>query len=105
MTNNDKTGYSLVSPPGIRKNVALTKYPFLMTDSTLHAPATGLTVTVTRSIDGGAFSAGAIANVTEIANGWYCFDFGAGDLNGTNIAVRCTAATADDCDFNIHTDP
>ena len=91
--------------PGIRKNVALANFQFLMTDSTNHNPLTGATVSATRSIDGGAFGAGTIANVTEIANGWYRLDFGAGDLNGTNIAIRCVATGADDLDFTIHTDP
>lgn len=103
-TNADKTGYS-VSTVGdktnytitsnIKKNQALLAFEFLMTDSTLHAPATGLTVTVTRSINGGAFAAGTLSAVTEIANGIYAVDFGSGDLNGNVIVLQATAVGAD----------
>lgn len=81
---------------GIKKNVALANFPFLMTDSTNHNPATGLTVTGTRSIDGAAFGAGTIANMTEVASGVYQCDLGAGDLNGDTIILRFTASGADD---------
>lgn len=80
----------------IKKNQALAAFEFMMTDSTNHAPATGKTVTCTRSIDGGAFAAGTLANVTEISNGIYSVDFGAGDLNGKVITLRATAASSDD---------
>lgn len=79
----------------IKKNQALAKFEFLMTDSTTHAPKTGLTVTVTRSIDGGAFAAGTLSAVTEVANGIYYVDFGAGDLNGKVVTLQATAAAAD----------
>lgn len=90
---------------GIRKNVALANFEILMTDSTNHNPATGLTVAVTRSIDGGAFGAGTLGSVTEVSNGIYKFDFGAGDLNGTVVTLRATATGADDTFLTIHTDP
>ena len=91
--------------PGIRKNTALTNFEILMTDSTNHNPATGLTVSVTRSIDGGAFAAGTLGAVTAVSNGIYKFDFGAGDLNGDVITVRATATGADDLFFTIRTSP
>lgn len=78
------------------KNTALSKFMFLMTDSTNHAPATGKTVTCTRSINGGAFGAGALSGVGELSNGVYYVDFAAGDLNGKVITLRCTAAGCDD---------
>jgi len=81
----------------IKQNQALANFEFLMTDSTNHAPSTGLTVTVTRSIDGGAFAAGTLSAVTELSNGIYKVDFGAGDLNGKVITLRATAAASDDC--------
>lgn len=81
---------------GIKKNVALANFPFLMTDSTNHNPVTGLTVTGTRSIDGAAFGAGTIANMTEVGSGVYQCDLGAGDLNGDTIILRFTASGADD---------
>jgi hypothetical protein len=67
-----------------------------MTDSTNHNPATGKTVAVTRSIDGGAFGAGTLSAVSEIANGIYAVNFGAGDLNGAVITLRATATGCDD---------
>ena len=80
----------------VKKNTALATFPFMMTDSTNHAPATGKTVTVTRSIDGGAFAAGTLSAVTEVGVGIYTVDFGAGDLNGNNIILRATATASDD---------
>lgn len=79
----------------VKKNQALAAFEFLMTDSTTHAPATGLTVTVTRSIDGGAFAAGTLSAVTEISNGIYSIDFGAGDLNGKVVVLQASAAASD----------
>lgn len=77
------------------KNTALAAFPFLMVLSSDHVtPATGLTVTATRSIDGAAF--GACANaVVEVASGWYKIDLAAADMNGNTIALKFTAATAD----------
>lgn len=90
---------------GIRKNQAIANFPFVMTDSTNHNPATGLTVTATRSIDGAAFGAGTIANMTEVSNGCYQCDLGAGDLNGDTIILRFTASGADDLFMTIVTEP
>jgi len=80
----------------VKKNTALAKFAFLMTDSTNHNPSAGLAVTVTRSIDGGAFAAGTLSAVTAVSNGIYTVDFGAGDLNGNVIVLRATAAASDD---------
>lgn len=82
--------------PYIKKNTALAKFQFLMTDSTTHAPATGKTVTVTRSIDNGAYVAGTLSGVTEIGSGMYSVDFASGDMNGNVIVLRATAASSDD---------
>lgn len=90
---------------GIRKNQAIANFPFLMTDSTNHNPATGLTVTATRSIDGAAFASGTIANMTEVSSGLYQCDLGAGDLNGDTIALRFTATGADDLVVTLITEP
>jgi len=90
---------------GIKKNTALPGFEFLMTDSTNHNPVTGKTVTVTRSIDDGAFAAGTLSAVTEIGFGIYAVDFGAGDLNGTVITLRAVAAGSDDAFITIVPDP
>jgi hypothetical protein len=90
---------------GIRKNQAIANFPFLMTDSTDHNPATGLTVTGARSLDGAAFASGTIANMTEVGNGVYQCDLGAGDLNADTVALRFTATGADDLVITIITEP
>ena len=83
-------------PVSVKKNTALAKFAFVMTDSTNHAPATGKTVVCTRSIDGGAFGAGTLANVAELSNGVYLVDFLAADLNGNVVVLRATSAGCDD---------
>lgn len=87
-----------------KKNAASAGFLFAMTDSTNHAPATGLTVTATRSIDGAAF--GACANaVSEVSNGVYAIDLAAADVNGNHIMLRFTATGADDRLIEIITQP
>lgn len=80
----------------LKTNTALANFHFAMTDSTTHNPATGKTVTVTRAIDGGAFAAGTIGAVTEVANGLYRVDLPAADLNGAVVTLRATASGCDD---------
>lgn len=88
-----------------KKNQALSSFEFMMTDSTVHNPATGKTVSVTRSIDGGAFAAGTLSAVTEVSNGMYKVDFAAADLNGDVIILRATASGCDDTFERIVTVP
>lgn len=89
----------------VKTNQALANFEFLMTDNTLHAPATGLTVTCTRSIDGGAFAGGTLSGVTEISNGLYKVNFGASDLNGRVVVLRATATGCDDTFERLITQP
>lgn len=100
--SNDIRGVSIVS--NIKTNQALTNFEILMTDSTNHNPLTGATVTVTRSIDGGAFAALAVTTVTEVSSGIYKFNLAASDLNGKVITLRATASGADDTFVTIITD-
>jgi len=82
-------------PMAVKKNAALSKFMFLMLDSTDHVtPKTGLTVTATRSIDAAAFASCA-NSVTELANGIYYIDLANTDLNGTVITFKFTATGAD----------
>ena len=68
-----------------------------MTDSTNHNPATGKTVTVTISKDGGAYaSLNSGDTVTEIGNGDYEVDLNATDINAKVILFRATASGCDD---------
>lgn len=87
----------------VKKNQALAAFGFMMFD-TNGAPATGKTVTVTRSIDAGAFAAGTLGTVTEISAGWYRVDFAAADLNGKCIRLRATATGCKDTNLQILTD-
>lgn len=86
---------------GVKKNTAINGYTFPMVDSA-GDPATGLTVTATRSIDGAAFAACA-NSVTEIGNGWYKINLAAGDLNGRSIAFNMAASGARTLQFSIDT--
>lgn len=103
VASGDPTDFVDQVVAGIFKNVAYNNYPFLMTDSTNHAPATGKSVTVTRSVDGGAFGAGSLSAVTEVANGIYVVNFAASDLNGGSITLRATASGCDDTLMQIIT--
>lgn len=98
-TSTAQLGVNVVSVAGaasnIKKNQALAGFTFLMTDSTTHAPKTGVTVTATRSLNGGSFSACANA-VSEISNGVYTIDLAAGDLNGNTVMLRFTGTSSDD---------
>jgi hypothetical protein len=79
----------------IKKNTALNNFEFLMVQSTNHiTPATGLTVTAQRSIDGAAF--GSCSNaVSELSNGIYILNISASDVNGTVITFMFSATGAD----------
>lgn len=83
---------TLTSTDGIKKNTAFSNFEFLMLD-TSGDPATGLTVTAQRSIDGAAFAACA-NSVTELSDGIYKVDLAATDLNGDKITLKFTATGA-----------
>lgn len=86
-----------------RKNVALADLSVLMVESGDHVtPKTGLTLTVTRSLDGGAFGAGT-GTAAEIANGMYQYDASQADMNADVIIFRFTGTDADDSFITIHT--
>jgi hypothetical protein len=104
LPTGDATGAVKVQS-NVKKNQALSSFMFMMTDSTTHAPVTGKTVSVTRSIDGGAFGSGTLSAVTEVGNGYYKVDFAAADLNGNVIVLRATAATSDDTFVVLVTSP
>lgn len=86
----------LIDDLAIKKNTILNNFEFLMVLTSDHAtPATGLTVTGQRSIDGGAFvSVGG--SIAEVSNGIYQFDALAADTNGDLITWRFSEGTADD---------
>jgi len=89
--------------PEPQKNVALADIPVYMVDSTDHAtPETGLTLTVERSIDGGAFASGT-GTAAEIGNGLYQYDASQADMNGNVIIFKFTATGADPYLLSIST--
>lgn len=88
----------------VKKNQALAAFEFVMTSSTTHIPTAGLTVTATRSLDGGSFAACANA-VAEVGNGVYKIDLAATDTNANTIMLRFTATGADNRLISIVTQP
>ena len=91
-------------PSAVKKNTARV-IPFKMVLASDHVAAgTGLTITAQRSLDGAAFGACAGA-VAEVGSGWYTLSAAAGDLNGDSVALKFTAATADQVDIGILTEP
>jgi len=86
----------LIDDLAIKKNAVFPNFEFLMVLTSDHyTPATGLTVTGQRSIDGGAF-ASISGTIAEVSNGIYQFDALAADTNGDVITWRFSSATADD---------
>lgn len=80
----------------VKKNTQLSNFEFVMIDSSDHVSGkTGLSITSTRSIDGGTFSA-TTNSATEIASGVYKITLSAADLNGDVITLKFSATGADD---------
>jgi hypothetical protein len=87
---------ALIDDLAVKKNTTFSNFEFLMVlTSDGRTPATGLTVTGERSIDGGAFGA-VTGTIAEVSNGIYQFDAVAADTNGDLITWRFSSATADD---------
>jgi hypothetical protein len=92
-------------PEGIKKNQALNNFVFLMVDANDHVTGkTGLSITATRSLDGGSFAACANA-ATEIASGLYKINLAASDLNADVVALRFTGTGADATIVKVKTSP
>ena len=89
----------------VKRNTAYNNFPIFMVDSRDKISGkTGLTVTATRSIDGGAFSA-CSNSVSEISDGAYKINLSASDLNGRSIILLFTADTALPRRYTILTSP
>jgi hypothetical protein len=87
---------ALIDDLAVKKNATFSNFEFLMVLTSDHVtPATGLTVTGERSIDGAAFAAVG-GTIAEVSNGIYQFDALAADTNGDVITWRFSSATADD---------
>ena len=74
---------------GIKKGVAVSKFSFYMEDTSGN-PATGKTVTVQVTKDGGAFAT-VSDTVTEISGGWYEVDLSASETNADVFGFKATA--------------
>ena len=81
-------------PSGLQKNVALSNFSFLMTDSTDNTPKTGLTVTVQISKDGGVFTDATNTPATEIGNGAYKINVTQAERNADIAMLKATAPGA-----------
>lgn len=79
-----------------KKNVALPNFEFVMVLASDHVTgATGLSITSQRSRDAEAL--GATDNTaTEVSDGIYRINLSADDMNGDQVTLRFSAATADD---------
>jgi hypothetical protein len=99
------TGGLAATPDGVRvaKGVALTGFPFPMFLTGTNTPATGKTVSATRSLDGGAFAACANA-VTEVSGGWYKINLATTDTDGGTIAFSFTASGCDTTNVAVITE-
>ena len=74
-----------------------------MVDSTDHITGkTGLTLTIERSIDGGAFSSGT-GTAAEVSDGIYQYDASAADMNGSIITFKFTGTDADPTFLTVRT--
>lgn len=84
-----------VQAVGFQKNVAVNHFGFVMINSSDgKTPQTGETVTVQRSIDGGAFSDCTNTPATEIGSGAYYINLTASELNGDAILLKMTATNS-----------
>lgn len=77
----------------LKKNTALSNFEFAMFSGS--TPKTGLAITSTRSIDGGAFAA-TTNSASEVGNGVYKINLSTTDLNGDVITFRFVGSGADD---------
>jgi hypothetical protein len=90
---------------GLKKNQAWNNFTFLMVDSTTEVPATGLTVSAQRSIDGAAFGAGTLGAVSEIGSGHYKLNIPAADLNGDTVTLLFSATGAKTHSITLRLEP
>jgi hypothetical protein len=90
----------------VKINQNLPGYQFMMTNAVTNAPMTGLggAIVATRSLGGAGFS--PCANVPfEVGSGVYAINLVAADLNNASVALRFTAAGANDNVIVIVTQP
>lgn len=90
----------------VKKAAAIANFPFAMTDSTTHAPKTGVTVTAQISKDGGAFATCTNSGtITEIASGGYALSLTSSETNCNAFLLRFTGTASDDQLIPVFTQP
>lgn len=94
-TDDATRDYMVATGTRIKTNTALSAFVFAMYDSVnINDLKTGLSPTVTLSIDGAAFAAATNSPAEIGSTGVYKIDLAAADLNGTVITLRATATGA-----------
>lgn len=89
---------------GMKKNVEKAAFPIYMVLSSDHVTAaTGKTVAVAISKDGGAFGAATNTPATEVSGGFYKITLAAADVNCDTLAIKATSADCDATAFSILT--
>jgi len=90
----DANGYVTVKGVRPQKNVALANFEFVMVDAR-GVGVPGLTITVTRSKDKGAYApADNAGSITDVGGGTYGMDITANDLNAGVVTFHFTAPGA-----------
>lgn len=81
----------------IQKNAALANFHFVMIDSADHvSPKSGLTVSVSRALDGAVAWTATGLTVTEIGSGLYRVDLTTSETNANVFSLKFSASGADD---------
>lgn len=89
---------------GYKKNTAVTAFGFYV-ELTAGGPATGVTITVQVSKDGGAFAnvTDGAGVATEIGSGFYQVDLTAGELNADEVLLKATGTGCNQRNIKIRT--
>ena len=88
-----------------KKNTALNNIPIYAVLASDHVtPATGKTLTIEISQDGGAFAAmNGSSTITEVSDGLYQLDLVAADMNADTVVIKATEGTIDPVLLTIST--
>jgi len=103
-----KTGYTLATTEGYKKNTAYPNFAFFMRDAVDHLSGkTGLTaITIQRLLDSGAFqNCVNSGTTTEKGSGTYTFNVAAADFNGDTVTLKFSATGADSTIMHIKLNP
>jgi len=89
---------------GYKKNTAVTAFGFYV-ELAAGGPATGVTITVQVSKDGGAFTnvTDGAGVATEIGSGFYQVDLTAGEMNANEILLKATGTGCNQRSMKIRT--